>query len=203
MRRDANGCSAGRPPADHSELLRPPQSGLRPVGFCRLGGFLEAPEELVRVQRNSTRCRAEDMAARVKLPMRTLTDRRRPRARAGLAELDSYRDWSPRGDLKQAESRTTDSRGASVTRTNQRAGTWHELRATSARHWPMTHGRDRGAAEAANSACHGGECNLPAHLSLDAPESPVKRLTRTVNRAVAAASRRVRRGCAGLARRAG
>ena len=45
----------------------------------------------------------------------------------------------------------------------QRAGTWHELRATSARHWPMTHGRDRGAVESANSARHGGECNLPAH----------------------------------------
>ena len=44
----------------------------------------------------------------------------------------------------------------------QRAGTWHELRATSARHWPMTHGRDRGAVESANSARHGGECNLPA-----------------------------------------
>ena len=46
---------------------------------------------------------------------------------------------------------------------HQRAGTWHELRATSARHWPMTHGRDRGAVESANSARHGGECNLPAH----------------------------------------
>ena len=46
---------------------------------------------------------------------------------------------------------------------NQRAGTWHELRGSSARHWPMKHGRDRGAAEAANSARHGGECNLPAH----------------------------------------
>ena len=46
----------------------------------------------------------------------------------------------------------------------QRAGTWHELRATSARHLPMTQGRDRGAARAANSARHGSECNLPAHL---------------------------------------
>lgn len=51
----------------------------------------------------------------------------------------------------------------------QRAGTWHKLRATSARHWPMTHGRDRGAARAANSARHGSECNLPAHLC----EAPV------------------------------
>ena len=46
---------------------------------------------------------------------------------------------------------------------HQRAGTWHELLATSARHWPMTHGRDRGAVESANSARHGGECSLPAH----------------------------------------
>ena len=45
----------------------------------------------------------------------------------------------------------------------QRAGTWQELRGSSARHWPMTHGRDRGAVESANSARHGGECNLPAH----------------------------------------
>jgi hypothetical protein len=57
----------------------------------------------------------------------------------------------------------------------QRAGTWHELRATSGRHWPMTHGRDRGAAAAANSARHGGEGNLPAHhqrSDRSAPSSP-------------------------------
>ena len=46
---------------------------------------------------------------------------------------------------------------------HQRAGTWQELRGSSARHLPMTHVRDRGAVESANSARHGGECNLPAH----------------------------------------
>ena len=46
---------------------------------------------------------------------------------------------------------------------HQRAGTWQKLRGSSARHWPMTHGRDRGAGDAANSARHGGDCNLPAH----------------------------------------
>ena len=39
---------------------------------------------------------------------------------------------------------------------HQRAGTWHELRGSSARHLPMTDGRERGAAEAVNSARHGG-----------------------------------------------
>lgn len=57
----------------------------------------------------------------------------------------------------------------------QRAGTWQKLRATSARHWPMTHGRDRGAADrAANSARHGGDCSLPAHHYSLTPRASIR-----------------------------
>lgn len=255
-----NGNAAPRVPAGC--FLRPPQGGLRPVGFGRRGASRKAPDELVQVQRNGTcrraattsatqhapgegsptasvadgrrairnssaacstpHCRArrrehargapvtrtETHALRVAVPTTPQDgpsdDAQRTQAGASTAPASNLpghltalrpspdastrhhfgsrrrgehteygRAYMPgheplaaanrariRREIRRAERSWA---GDPADSHPQRAGTWHEQRGSSARHLPMTHGRDRGAAEAANSARQGGECNLPAH----------------------------------------
>lgn len=208
-------------PASEQHSLRLSIGSLCRAGFGRSGVSLKAPDELVRVQRNSTRCRVATTSATQHAPgegyptasvadgRRAIRNssaacstphfraRRREHARGAsvtrtelirrCAALDSslVRGAGPRScSLSRATRRNraapdagnrdhqcrSRTNTATVARAhgvpggaNQRAGTWHEPRGSSARHWPMTHGRDRGAAEAANSARHGSGCNLPAH----------------------------------------
>lgn len=238
--RRCNGNAASDVPAGC--FLRPPQGGLRPVGFGRRGASRKAPDELVQVQRNGTCRRAATTSAPQHAPgegyptasvadgRRAIRNssaacstphcraRRREHARGApvtrtelirrCAALDSgrgrstgLRDCSSSRATRrdhaapdvgnrdhQCRSRTntaTDARAHGVPGgANQRAGTWHEPRGSSARHWPMTHGRDRGAAEAANSARQGGECNLPAHLHSRTPRS-ISRCSRCTRSATA------------------